>query len=110
MNLGFGYHRKAPELARLLSIIPGLGHLYIKDYFGGFIWFIISLIIISLNIFIPHLIFLICYIMLVIRIIPEASKKAAEYNARKSMQEEFSAEKKTKDKVFDLIKKEKLIK
>jgi len=50
---------------------------------------------------------LICYVILVIRCAPEASRFAAIKNARQAMREEFSAEKRTKEKVVEQMKKEK---
>ena len=105
MDLGFGPDRKSPELAQLLSIIPGLGHIYTREYFKGIVWLIIAL---PIMIMIPQSwIFLFSYIVFIIWSARGASKITAEYNARKAAQEEFNAEKRTKEKFITQIKKEK---
>jgi hypothetical protein len=105
MNLGFGPNRKSPELARLLSVIPGLGHIYTREYFIGIVGLTIALLIM---IMIPlNWIFLFAYIVLIIWSARDASRVTAAYNARKAAEEEFSAEKRTKDKFVELIRNEK---
>lgn len=77
MDLGFGPDRKSPELAQLLSIIPGLGHIYAGDYLTGIIWFVLFIpVLFALGIFEvifygwnslrPALVFIFAYITLVI--------------------------------------------
>ncbi|MDI6784890.1 MAG: hypothetical protein QME64_12470 [bacterium] len=116
MNLGFGPGRKSPTIARWLSIIPGLGHIYAGEYLAGIIWLIVSfpimfmlgipaMLIYGLSAFRPRLLFLIGYIFLVIWCAREASRIAADQNARKAAQEQFAVRKKEKE-VFEKMKDE----
>jgi hypothetical protein len=121
MDLGFGPDRKSPELARLLSIIPGLGHFYIDQFAVGLIWFIIAILELYITIWSFFdsfwsvytygrlrfsLMLIVLYFGLILWSGDNASRKAAEYNARKAMDEEFSAENRTKKKFSELVKKD----
>jgi hypothetical protein len=118
MDLGYGQNRKSPTIARWLSIIPGLGHLYAGAYISGIIRFIVFLVIIYLfwELFIMKLIwYLVLFFMFVgIPLVSysarSASKYCAEINSRKAMNEEFSAKKRTQEKVVAQIEKEKAFK
>jgi membrane protein implicated in regulation of membrane protease activity len=116
MDLGFGPGRKSPTLARWLSIIPGLGHIYAGEYLAGIIWFIVSIpIMFMLGVFQVfsygfgairlNLFFLFCYGFLVIWCAREASRTVAEQNARKAAQNQFSCKKKEKEE-FERMKEE----
>lgn len=116
MNLGFGKNRKSPTLARILSIIPGLGHLYAGEYLAGIIWLIVSfpimfmlgipqMFIYGFSAFRPIMFFLIGYGFLVIWCSREASKIVAEQNGRKAAQAEFTNKKREKAE-FERLKEE----
>lgn len=116
VDLGFGPGRKSPTVARWLSIIPGLGHIYAGEYLSGIFWFIISCpIMFMLGFFSifslgfgsirPSLFFIICYIFLIIWCAREASRIVADQNARKAAQSEFSTKKKEKED-FEKMKEE----
>lgn len=107
MDFGFGPGRKSPSLARWLSLIPGLGHIYTGEYFTG----VILLIIFVPLLFVGHLFSgyfpdmkyfstrvsgagFILYGLAVFFSAREASNTAADKNARKAAQARFAAEKK----------------
>jgi ABC-type bacteriocin/lantibiotic exporter with double-glycine peptidase domain len=106
MDLGFGKDRKSPTIARWLSIIPGIGHLYAGAYISGIIWLIFSLFIIFLIRYLAAIVFwypiifiIFIYIPLVSYTASSASKLCAEIHSRKALNEEFSAKKRTKEKI-----------
>jgi hypothetical protein len=116
MNLGFGPGRKSPTVARWLSIIPGLGHIYAGDYFAGIIWFVISIpILFMLGVFQIftyglgairlNLFFIFCYVFLFIWCSREASRSVADQNSRKAAQKGFAAKKLEKE-AFERLKEE----
>jgi len=106
MDLGFGPGRKSPTVARLLSIIPGLGHFYAGEYFTGIILLIIFVPLLFLghlfSSFFPEMKYcstqisgagFIFYGLAVFFSAREASSIVADNNARKAAQERFAAEK-----------------
>lgn len=116
MDLGFGPGRKSPTLARWLSVIPGLGHIYAGEYFTGIIWFIISIPIMFMlglfgvffygwGAFRPSLLFIVIYFFLFIWCAREASRIVADKNTRKAAQTQFSSKKKEKEE-FEKMKEE----
>ena len=116
VDLGFGPGRKSPTIARWLSIIPGLGHIYAGEYLAGIIWLIISFPLMfmlgipfilryGLSAFRPSLFFLLGYGFVVIWCAREASRNVADQNARKAAREQFAVQKKEKAD-FEKMKEE----
>ena len=116
MDLGFGPGRKSPSLARWLSIIPGLGHLYAGEYFAGIIWLLLSfplmfmlglpfIFVYGFRAFRPSLFFLFCYGFVVVWCAREASRNVADQNARKAAQEKYASLKQEK-KEFEKLQVE----
>ena len=114
MDLGFGPGRKSPTIARWLSFIPGLGHIYAGAYLSGIIWLFISLFTIYLFWYLS-IMGLIWYLVLFFMFIDiplisysarGASKFTADNNSRIAMQDEFRAKKTTAEKVVEQAKKE----
>jgi hypothetical protein len=116
MNLGFGPGRKSPTVARWLSIIPGLGHIYAGEYFSGIIWFIVGIPVITLLVLVktfipgmalirPSIYTLVLYAAFFIWCSRDASRIVADKNARKAAQAEFANKKKQKAE-FERLKEE----
>jgi hypothetical protein len=94
--------RKSPIIARILSIIPGLGHLYAGAYPIGIIWLVIGQATLSLlyirqtyikitgtdNLYVVS-----AYLLMVIWCMVQSSRIAAERNAQKASQAFFETRK-----------------
>ncbi len=94
--------RRSPVIARVLSIIPGLGHLYAGAYPTGIIWLIVGQAILSLlyikytNIKITgtdNLYIISAYILMVVWCMVKSSRIAAERNAQTASQSFFEKRK-----------------
>ncbi|MFB3895613.1 MAG: hypothetical protein ACE14V_04845 [bacterium] len=94
--------RRSPAIARILSIIPGLGHIYAGAYPTGIIWLVIGQAILSL-LYIKHtnikiagtdnLYIISAYILMVVWCMIQSSRFAAERNAQKASQAFFESRK-----------------
>ena len=107
--------RKSPIIARLLSIIPGLGHLYAGAYPAGIIWFFLGQATLSLF-YIKYsfikitswdkLYIVSAYLVMVVWCMIQSSRIAAEENAQKASQAFFETRKYADEqKRIDEIKK-----
>ncbi|MCX7918283.1 MAG: hypothetical protein N3A72_01490 [bacterium] len=94
--------RKSTTVARILSFIPGLGHIYVGAYPAGFIWLIISQGLLSLvyveytNIKVTDwnkLIIVSIYILIVVWCMIQSSRLATERNATQANQQYFESRK-----------------
>jgi hypothetical protein len=90
--------RKFPAIARILSLIPGLGHFYAAAYPAGIFWFVIGQA--TLSIFYikysfikisgwDNLYIISAYLIMVVWCMIQSSRIAAEKNAQKSSQAYF---------------------
>ena len=115
MSFGYGTNRKSPTVARLLSFIPGLGHIYAGAYPAGFIWLFISQGLLSL-IYVKYsnfqitdwnkLIIISVYLLIVVWCMIHSSRIAAEKNAALANQQYFESRKYADEtKRIDEIKK-----
>lgn len=94
--------RTSPSVARLLSIIPGLGHIYAGAYPTGIIWLVIGQATLSL-LYINHthititgtdnLYIISAYILMVVWCMVKSSRFATERNAQKASQAFFESRK-----------------
>jgi hypothetical protein len=115
MSFGYGPNRKSPSIARLLSFIPGLGHIYAGAYPAGFLWLFISQGLLSLTYFkYPNiqisdwnkLIIISIYLLIVVWCMIHSSRIAAEKNALQANQQYFESRKYAEEtKRIDEMKK-----
>lgn len=105
IDLGFGPGKKSPTVARWLSIIPGLGHVYAGEYFTGLIWFIVGIpvlvILYVVKIYIPGMALIrpslyvfVLYAAFFLWCSNDASRIVADKNARKAAQTQYADKKK----------------
>ncbi|MFB3895616.1 MAG: hypothetical protein ACE14V_04860 [bacterium] len=98
--------RKSPVLARLLSLIPGLGHVYAGAVVSGILWLICSGIVFYIGWYLLKILFwfLLLFIMFIYApLVSYCANSAAtictDLNVRKAMVEELRAAKKTREKI-----------
>jgi len=108
------YPRKSPLIARILSVLPGIGSFYAGQYITGIFWLIISIPLLVLTIYIYHLyasgilvhhyrsdfrvILTGIYIFLIYYSSTCASHEVEEYNLRQGLRESFEWEKEMREK------------